>query len=69
MKRHRDGTAVSAQTGDVILPGHSSGNAVTEDRERQFSELWADDAIDVCINNAIIGVQEQNTYAQTEGER
>jgi hypothetical protein len=25
--------------------------------------------IDICINNAIIGVQEQNTYAQTEGER
>jgi hypothetical protein len=24
--------------------------------------------IDICINNAIIGVQEQNTYAQTEGE-
>jgi hypothetical protein len=23
--------------------------------------------IDLCINNAIIGVQEQNTYAQTEG--
>jgi len=23
--------------------------------------------IDICINNAIIGVQEQNTYAQTEG--
>jgi hypothetical protein len=24
---------------------------------------------DLCINNAIIGVQEQNTDAQTEGER
>jgi hypothetical protein len=23
--------------------------------------------IDICINNAIIGGQEQNTYAQTEG--
>src|SRR6266566_439396 len=26
-------------------------------------------AIDLCIKNAIIGVQEQNTYAQTERER
>src|SRR5258707_187282 len=26
------------------------------------------DAIDLCIKNAIIGVQEQNTYAQTERE-
>jgi Acetamidase/Formamidase family len=25
--------------------------------------------IDLCINNAIIGVQEQNTYVKTEGER
>jgi hypothetical protein len=25
--------------------------------------------IDLCINNAIIGVQEPNTYAQTEGKR
>jgi hypothetical protein len=25
--------------------------------------------IDLCIKNAIIGVQEQNTYAQTERER
>jgi hypothetical protein len=26
-------------------------------------------AIDYCINNAIISVQEQNTYAETQGKR
>jgi myo-inositol-1-phosphate synthase len=26
------------------------------------------DVIDICIKNAIIGAQEQSTYAQTEGE-
>jgi len=25
--------------------------------------------IDICINNTIIGVEDQNTYAQIEGER
>ena len=33
------------------------------------TESYGKNAIDICIKNAIIGVQEQNTYAQTEGER
>jgi hypothetical protein len=31
--------------------------------------IYSSPFIDLCINNAIIGVQEPNTYAQTEGKR
>jgi hypothetical protein len=30
---------------------------------------WCKDTIDFCINNAIMGVEEFDAYAQTEGER
>jgi type I site-specific restriction-modification system R (restriction) subunit len=32
-------------------------------------QMREESAIYICINNAIIGVQERSTYAQTEGER
>src|SRR6266853_3967107 len=45
-----------------------------EPSRRNFSAIVVAGAgagylIDLCINNAIMGVREGNTYAQTEGER
>ena len=57
--------------------GRGFGN-VSDDRERELqhhnqrscSACDSDDhIIDFCINNAIMGVEELDAYAQTEGER
>jgi hypothetical protein len=40
---------------------------VARSAREQSSVCSERSSIDLCINNAIIGVQEQSTYAQTEG--
>src|SRR5437870_4652147 len=50
---------------------HTTPPSIRSDDFDSFAILRAAarSTIDLCIKNAIIGVQEQNTYAQTERER
>ena len=60
-KRHRRFQAPSANF-------HSRTRALQMQRERRGGRPLAC-IIDFCINNAIMGVEELDAYAQTEGER
>src|SRR6516225_2718510 len=54
-----------AKTGAMLFVGQICSRETTA---LAVEPSCGSDSIDLCINNAIIGVQEQNTYAQTEGE-
>jgi hypothetical protein len=44
-----------------------AGVAERKRRGAKLKKTLSATIIDLCINNAIIGAQERNTYAQTEG--
>src|SRR6266404_217514 len=65
LSNYRPGSSLSASTGVSGSYNHPAGVAKAINGKADSGQA----PIDLCIKNAIIGVQEQNTYAQTERER